>query len=164
MNPAYFGDCYDMAKRFFCDALRKLEYTVYIEPMLTGEWSGNEVTFYAFLGVKPVENHKPQDSRTATLACVKQALWRHAIVFVYDQSFLRANARGREEQMASKLSDLELGGYSGFYYNSHACFLFASRCKCHLRLLQDHLRSLGLPDSRIFTRVAPRSGREAPEA
>jgi hypothetical protein len=42
MNPKFFGDSYDLAKRFFCGALAALDYDVIIDPMFTGEWNGKE--------------------------------------------------------------------------------------------------------------------------
>jgi hypothetical protein len=40
MRPEFLGDSYDIVKRFFCETLRSLGYTVYIDPRFTGDWSG----------------------------------------------------------------------------------------------------------------------------
>lgn len=166
MNPKYRGDSYDIVKRFFCEALRTLGYTVYIDPMLTGEWPGNEAEFYAFLGVKHVRSFKSNHSRTAlfidpdtgvserasvthaSFDRLAQSLEQHTIVFAFDQSFSRSSKP--EEQMIRKLTELKSRGCKGFYYDSHARFLFASRTDNHLQSLQEHLLALGLPDSRVL--------------
>jgi hypothetical protein len=166
MNPDYLGDSYDIVKRFFCEALRTLGYVVYIEPMLTGEWSGSDAEFYAFLGVKHVRNFGTQHSRTAlfidpdtgvsgrasithtSFDQLARSLEQHTIVFVFDQSFSRSSAP--KEQMVRKLTELKSRGCEAFYYNSHARFLFTSRTGNHLQSLQDYLHSLGLPNSRIL--------------
>ena len=38
MNPKWFGDTYDIVKRFFAISLHDLDYQNYIDPMLTEEW------------------------------------------------------------------------------------------------------------------------------
>lgn len=45
MRPEFFGDSYDIVKRFFCETLRSLGDTVYIDPLFTGDWSGQETIF-----------------------------------------------------------------------------------------------------------------------
>jgi hypothetical protein len=168
MNPYYRGDSYDIVKRFFCEALRTLGYAVYIEPMFTGEWSGIDADFYAFLGVKHVRNFESNHSRTAlfidpdkgvsgrvsvmhtSFDRLAQSLEQHTIVFAFDQSFSRSSKPKEKEQMVRKLAELKSRGCEAFYYDSHARFLFASRTGNDLQALQDHLHSLGLPESRIL--------------
>jgi len=53
MNPTFFGDSYDLVKRFFCRELESLGYFVVIDPMLTGSWDGREHEFYRLVGVTP---------------------------------------------------------------------------------------------------------------
>lgn len=36
MNRKFFGDSYDIVKRFFCVELAALGYSVEVEPMFTG--------------------------------------------------------------------------------------------------------------------------------
>ena len=48
MNPAYLGDSYDVVKRFWCDVARSLGYAMYIDPMVTGDWTPNQrASFFA---------------------------------------------------------------------------------------------------------------------
>ncbi len=65
MRPEFLGDSYDIVKRFFCETLRSLGYMIYIDPLFTGDWSGQEATFYRFLGVEPLAGVKPASAPTA---------------------------------------------------------------------------------------------------
>jgi hypothetical protein len=42
MRPEFLGDSFDIVKRFFGETLRSLGYTVYIDPLFSGDWSGKE--------------------------------------------------------------------------------------------------------------------------
>ena len=64
MNPKYLGDSYDLVKRFFCIALATLGYEVLIDAMFTGEWNGEEETFYRLIGARPLGN-SPKSRFTA---------------------------------------------------------------------------------------------------
>src|SRR5262245_8467165 len=110
MHPDYFGDSYDIVKRFFCEALRRLGYRVYIDPMFTGEWSGQETAFYRLLGVEQLMstsapptsstptalfldpdtgiNRKGSRSHVSYERVVSEAQ-KHKIVFAFDQGFSR---------------------------------------------------------------------------
>ena len=60
MNPAYFGDSYDLVKRFFCRELSVLGYLVEVDAMLTGSWSGTEDSFYRLIGA-PAHGKTPTE-------------------------------------------------------------------------------------------------------
>ncbi len=164
MNPLWFGDSFDLVKRFFVETLNTLGYQVEIDPMLTGEWNNNEANFYKLLKVSPQSN-EPQTpsvllldpdtgigSKTTkshtSIKRMSSLLDRYDMVFSFDQSFSRS--RDALETMHKKLAALEdLKGF-GFYYDSHARFLFASRSKQNLKSLIRHLLSMGLPFNRII--------------
>jgi len=166
MNPLYLGDSFDIVKRFFCGVLRNLGYAVYIDPMFTGEWSGEDEAFGKFLGATHILHRDPAKSKTAlffdpdtgvratpTTAHVSfdrlaQTLGDHAIVFAFDQSFSRNTAP--REQMTQKLAEMRSRNCHGFYYDSHARFLFVSRDDDSLRELESHLCGLGLPAFRLL--------------
>jgi hypothetical protein len=74
-------------------------------------------------------------------------LQEHEIVFSFDQSFSRS-VKSRE-QMDQKLSLLKKEGATGFYYDSHACFLFSSKLPEVLANLKRYLVSTGLPEDRF---------------
>ena len=52
MNPKWFGDSYDIVKKFIVDNLKGIGYEVYIDPMFTGDWNGKEKDFIKFIGAK----------------------------------------------------------------------------------------------------------------
>ena len=54
MNPQWFGDSYDIVKRYFIENLKAIGYHVVVDPMLTGGWNGLEENFYHFLGASPL--------------------------------------------------------------------------------------------------------------
>ena len=54
MNPQWFGDSFDIVKRYFVENLRAIGYHVVVDPMLTGEWNGLEQKFYHLLGASPL--------------------------------------------------------------------------------------------------------------
>jgi hypothetical protein len=165
VNPLYLGDSYDVVKRFFCDALRNLGYAVYVDPMFTGEWAGEDEAFGKFLGAAHILHRDPTHSRTAlfvdpdtgvkntaTTAHVSferlaQALSDHIIVFAFDQSFSRSATP--REQMTQKLAEMRSRHCHGFYYDSHARFLFVSRDNSALKVLEQYLCDLGLPKFRL---------------
>jgi hypothetical protein len=63
MNPNWFGDSYDIVKRFFLDVLRSLGYAVYVDPMPSGDWTSIEPEFLKFLGAQHLrEAERSRDS------------------------------------------------------------------------------------------------------
>lgn len=168
MNPKWFGDSFDIVKRFFAFSLRDLDYDVFVDPMLTGEWDGDEERLYRFLGMRPVEEYRSSESaifldpdtgiganasaRHTTISKIFDLLGTHEIVFSFDQSFSRGDAH--LPQMQAKLTRLSELGASGFYFDSHARFLFASLESERLTSIQNHFESLGLPGAR-FVKKSP---------
>ena len=166
MHPSYLGDSYDIVKRFFCEALRRLGYTVYIDPMFTGEWSGEETALYRFLGVERFTPGSACSSMTAlfldpdtgvnrkgsrhhvSYERVVSEAQRHKIVFAFDQGFSRGMAP--EPQVHKKIEAITALGCLAIYYNSHARFLFVSRERSDLERLRNELVSQGLPSWRFI--------------
>lgn len=164
MNNEWLGDSYDIVKRFFVGVLRTLGYVVYVNPMPTGDWSSSESSFLRFLGAQHVRDaaisgrtallldpdtgigREPSERHT-TIPAIVSELENHAVVFVFDQSF----SRGSEPlpQLYEKLRQLRELGAHGFYYDSHARFLFSSSSIRELNSLQDALVELGLPERRL---------------
>lgn len=166
MHPSYLGDSYDIVKRFFCEALRRLGYTVYIDPMFTGEWSGQEASLYKFLGVQRLHGGGVTASaatalfldpdtgvngkggrRHASFERVATEALKHQIVFAFDQGFSRATLP--KTQIEKKLAAMLARGCRAFYYDSHARFIFASRDGKELERLRAELVSQGLPNTRL---------------
>ena len=170
MNPKWFGDSYDIVKKFFIDALNEIGYEVYVEPMFTGDWKGAEQQFFEFLGAKRNDEYaephqrsallvdpdtgigKKASSKHVTISSIIKELEKYEIVFSFDQSFLRGISS--EARMQEKLSALhELGGI-GFYYDSHARFLFTAKNLTALNTLREKLIEIGLPAARLVTNKA----------
>lgn len=167
MNPAFFGDSYDIVKRFFCGEVSALGYFVVVEPMLTGDWNGGEAVFLRFIGASPSHDKAPEKGRTAlffdpdtgvhrrasmrhvAIARLAEETARYDLVFSFDQSFARQAVRG--SGMRDKLVQLSTMGISAMYYDSHARFLFVSRVKTTLAELRNHLVQLGMPPTRFVT-------------
>jgi hypothetical protein len=166
LRPEFLGDSYDIVKRFFCETLRSLGYTVYIDPLFTGDWSGQERTFYQFLGAEPYTGVKPRPQATALFLdpdtgvnekggsshvsydrLIKEAK-KHSIVFVFDQAFSRAGKA--ESKLQAKLNKVAQFGCAALYYTSHAQFLFVSREQQYLDQLRNELLARGLPTTRLI--------------
>jgi hypothetical protein len=168
MNPQWFGDSYDIVKRFFAGHLRDMGYQVYIDPMFTGQWDGLEKQFYDFIGVIPLDYFIKSSEKTAllidpdtgvgdkskathtTIETLLNHIEQHKIVFSYDQSFSR-NRNLQIQRMHHKLNRLKNKGATGFYYNSHAPFLFTSKSPEILANLKQFLTEIGLPKNRIIS-------------
>lgn len=169
MNSQWFGDSYDIVKRYFIGILKEIGYQVVVDPnMLTGEWNELEQKFYYFLGAAPTSDstsHKSallldpdtgigrkETQQHVTIKFIASCLQKHEIVFTFDQSFSRADSKPRimEEKMIEKLDLLKKTGNFGFYYNSHAKFLFAASSLERLNTVEQKLLSSGLPKSRLL--------------
>jgi|ERR1019366_7271849 hypothetical protein len=168
MHPKWFGDSFDLVKRYFIEVLSDLNYEVFVDPMITEAWSSkqDEKDFYKLLKALPVQaiattNNpkallvdpdtgvgKTKKNTHVTIDHIVHLLQSHEIVFSFDQSFSRST--DQMVQLQSKLEELKRKGCHGFYYDSHARFLFASKSYDVLRKLEDGLISSGLPKRRLI--------------
>lgn len=166
MNPLYFGDSFDIIKRFFCEALKCLGYEIYIDPMYTAAMNEHEHTFYSFIGARHVSefipNPKPSalfidpdtgineigGKRHVSFATIAAKATVHDVVFAFDQSFSR-NVMAKES-MKQKIKVMNARGCSAFFYDSHARFIFVARDGCRLVEIKKYLSDVGLPSSRII--------------
>lgn len=166
MNQRFLGDSFDLVKRFFCNSLVTLGYEVVIDPMFTDKWNDEETTFYKLVGARPaatapIGSHlralfidpdtgirKTEGRQHVSFDRMVAELQNHALVFAFDQAFsYKANP---ESVMREKLAAIRDRGCHGFYYNSHARFLFVSREAENLNVLTRSLCELGLPESRLL--------------
>jgi len=172
MNRKHFGDSYDIVKRFFCERLQLLKYSTCADPMFRGDWTGAKPVFYRLLGVADCVEQRLTCSRSALLIDpdtgiadrrgrkyistdrIIAELARYAVVFVFDQSFIRIKNASEVDQMQEKLRRLCSHPRSpptfGFYYRSHAKFLFASRDKEQLQAIRKDLVECGIPAERFI--------------
>jgi hypothetical protein len=75
-------------------------------------------------------------------------LQKYSLVFAFDQAFnFQTN---RLVVIREKLAAIRNRDYHGFYYDSHAKFLFVSRETENLKVFTRKLLELGLPESRWF--------------
>src|SRR5262245_6497297 len=164
MQRDWFGDSYDIVKRFFVGQLHSLGYSVYVDPMASGDWEPIERAFLAFLGAVHVRDAQPSEESAllldpdtgiakrrsrahASISSIVNHLERHGIVFVFDQSFSRGAAP--RPQLQAKLRQLQKQGAHGFYYDSHARFLFSSLSAEKLHAFREALLKSGLPSDRL---------------
>ena len=163
MNPLWFGDSFDLVKRFFVESLSNAGYHVMVDPMLTGEWEGLEESFYKLLKASPVSSSKngktallldpdtgigkKATSQHVTISDIATQLQSHDIVVSFDQSFSRAGSA--TDKIIEKLTDIHKTGNFAFYYDSHARFMFAANSAIHLNAIEQQLLVTGLPKSRL---------------
>jgi hypothetical protein len=158
MNRDWFGDSYDIVKRFFVGELRSLGYVVYVDPMPSGEWESAEPAFLEFLGALHVRDAQAsgqsallldpdtgiserQSLEHVSIRRIVNHLDQHEIVCVFDQSFSRGAAP--LPQLQAKLLQLRENGAHGFYYDSHACYFFSSLA------VREAFLEAGLPGHRL---------------
>ena len=165
MNPDWFGDSYDIVKRFFVALLKREGFSVFVDPMFTGDWKDLENSFYGFIGAFPYPTGEiPRPSavlldpdtgigRTKTqghitVKDIGEEATRFDIVFCFDQSFSRGERA--QEQMKYKLRQLRTENVHCFYYDSHARFLFAGRDGKIVTQVESALAASGLQKNRLF--------------
>ena len=164
MNPQWFGDSFDIVKRFFVENLNSIGYRVVVDPMLTGKWNGLEHDFYKFLKAYPLNDKgnnksallldpdtgigRKKTKKHVTIQCIAEQLLVHEIVFSFDQSFSRGGSAA--EKIKEKLLLLKDTGNHGFYYDSHARFLFSAKSAEALNEVEQQLLLSGLPASRLL--------------
>ena len=165
MNPLYVGDSYDLVKRFFSQELGKLGYEVVVDPRFTGEWSGQEASFFRLIGAKHMQDLVTPNAPRALLMDpdtginaaggpkhvsfdqIRKAADLYEMVFVFDQSFSRQH--DPSAVIDKKLDELTKIGLHAMYYDSHARFAFASKNGAAIDELHRHLLGTGLPESRL---------------
>ena len=163
MNSQWFGDSFDIVKRFFVENLNAIGYRVVVDPMLTGEWNGVEHDFYKLLKAYPLNEKsisksallldpdtgigRKRSKQHVTIKCIADQLLNHDVVFSFDQSFPRG--RNARDKIIEKLKLLQETGNHGFYYDSHARFLFAAKSIKVLGEVEKQLLKSRLPASRL---------------
>jgi hypothetical protein len=170
MNPAYLGDSYDIVKRFFCDAVRALGYSVYVDPMYTGAWTPTQSrSFLRFLGAQTLGAITPptraallidpdtgirarRSSAHVSFEDVVARCRQFSIVIVFDQSFSRGPAVRTD--LVRKLGILRKLGVRGVYFDSHARFLICGSKPAPVMRFQKSLTRMGLPRER-FVGISP---------
>jgi hypothetical protein len=166
MNAKWFGDSFDIVKRFFLGIVKSNGYSIHIDPMFTGDWDArSRDAFLSLLGEsQPINSAGPirsalfldpdtgigkRLSRThTTVAAIAQRATDYDLVIVFDQAFSRSIPSSNELQR--KLLELRDLGIHGFYYDSHARFLFCSRLLECVASFHEALLGVGLPPARFI--------------
>ena len=166
MHPAYFGDSFDLVKRFFIAELKADNFSVAINPMLTGDWSDTDQDFYKLINCYPKQQIMNDSAKTAlfidpdtgvnerggkqhiSYKALITATKTFDLVFSFDQSFSR-QAKPKDIMLLKLRAISELGGH-GMYYDSHARFLFVARNAATLNSFRNHLEFVGIPNSRLI--------------
>jgi hypothetical protein len=167
MHAKFFGDSYDIVKRFFCRQLRVVGYRVFADPMFT---PGAEITsksYHRLLGTAPVLQRGAPAVRSAlfidpdtgvrgrggpryvSFSRLAAEAEDYALVFAFDQSFSRGAST--TEAMARKQADLSALGCCTMYYSSHAHFLFVAKRTTAIQQFRSRLVRAGIPKNRLIT-------------
>lgn len=167
MNPDWFGDSYDIVKRFFINLLKENGYKVFVNPMFTGNYQGIEDSFYYLIGASKFDRNnisskkialfldpdtgigKRKTSKHVIMVDIIEELKQYDLVFSFDQSFSRNKIAN--VQMNEKLKPLSDKGLFGFYYNSHARFLFAGKYRNDMEVVISAILNSGLPKKRLIS-------------
>ena len=166
MNPKYFGDSYDIVKRFFCAELRGAGYSVMAVPMFTGEWGDQKQIFLRFIGAALQPDSHGSDrtalfidpdtgvgarasGRHITVENLTQLAQKHSLVFAFDQSFSRGG--DPRSAMERKLTEIRDRACHGMYYDSHARFLFVTTSATPLEQFRERCVTLGMPSGRFIS-------------
>ena len=170
MKSEFLGDSYDIVKRFFRDILSPIAPLkadpYFIESsLLSGEYE--RVTGIALLsngqtkpigvlldpdtGIRAPDHHRDATRSHATTQYIADVLRDSSVAYciVYDQSYHRNSVR-KTDQLTAKLQELENRSVVGFYYVSHAPFLFAARHGRTLAALRKALLNAGIPSGMFF--------------
>ena len=166
MNHRWFGDSYDIVKRYFLGVLRDVGYEVFCRPYFTGNWDDEESSFLGFIGATRIGDTDSITGKTALLLdpdtgigkCSSRAhvsvgdivheTERHNVVTVFDQAFSR-NTEQAQASLRTKLVSLSMHGLSACYYDSHARFLFVAQEGTDLVTVKEGIIRTGLPKSRL---------------
>ena len=164
MKDSLFGDSYDIVKRFFISELKAIGYHVMLDPHFTSAMK-EEKQFYHFVGASDQPGNK--ETKTAVFldpdtginanysgithvspSYIIKTMNTCDIVLIFDQSFGRNEIK--LDKMREKLSEVSHAGGSGFYYDSHASFLFAAKEASSLLEIKERLIKSGLPKRKLI--------------
>jgi len=170
MNPDHFGDSYDLVKRFFIEVLKSEGYTVYVDPVFTGNYAEMEDKYYLLIRAKHKPAGRPRSKMPAlfidpdkgiseketdkhvTIQKLVELLstCQYTLIMVFDQSYRRVKNPSKKQQMSKKLSDFSDKHVFGFFFKSHANFFFGSLDKNLVAKHRRELIRLGIPSNRFY--------------
>lgn len=169
MRKAYLGDSYDAVKRMWQELFTDWS-PLYAEPRFIPEDLRADFTRmtkiqmlpenppkpYSILndpdtGIRLPEEANQKEGRThiTTETIIKQLRSGAQCVIAFDQSDYRNHGLTRAEQRLAKMRSIDESGFYGFYYVSHACFLFATRDIQVLEKIKVIMKDAGIPETRL---------------
>ena len=170
MKRDYLGDSYDAVKRLWQQVLADVA-PLYAEPRFLAKDLREDFTRltgirvlitqisgqYSILndpdtGIRlPSEANQEEGRKHITIATIAKQLREQGprCVVTFDQSNYRHLALKPAEQRQAKLRSLRENGFVGFYYVSHAPFLFAFNSIESLQEVKARLVSAGIPANRF---------------
>jgi hypothetical protein len=172
MNSKCSGDSYDLVKRVLLEVVSNSGLEVYADPMITDSMPEIEKQFHVLINAKQLpagiiskkfhclfvdpdiglsEKKTKLHVTFYELQNKLSIVWD--LIFVYDQSFSRSIKSN--ERIQIKLMKLRLIGLNAFYYASHANFLFVSKDKNILEMVEQKLLGFGIPNKIIVKYVNP---------
>ena len=170
MNRKFFGDSYDLVKRFFIQQLSELDYAVHADLLLTGDWGENEVAFRKLVGLGASPSgpesrnyrkalfldpdtgvRETRGRRHVSYERLAGEVETYDLVLAFDQSFARGS--DSDALIRHKLKELGRRNCFGMYYDSHARFLFVSQShgileECRTRTYFKTCRSVSIAHAR----------------
>lgn len=101
----------------------------------------------------PGEDNQAEGQTHTTIRAICRQLQQHTplCVVTYDQSHYRHIKLKADEQRQAKLRRLSGNGAFGYYYVSHAPFLFAFQTREALQETKNRLLRFGIPKDRLET-------------
>jgi len=164
VNRNYFGDSYDMVKRFWADLLWE-KARLYADPLFF-EDEKLRLEFRNLTRIAMMTDEKPSDTYSILLdpdtgisprgkapqyvkiGYIARQVEKPGVRYVvtYDQSFPHCGEPVRREKMQQKMLTL---GYPSLYYVSHAPFLFTAVSREALQELKTIITKAGVPKKLI---------------
>lgn len=170
MNSKWLGDSLDLTKRVLLVAVAETGLNVFADPMQTDIDGSISNDYYKLIRANPnmptgripsgsclfldpdtgISERKSKSHVTFSEIEGKCSLG-YDLIIVFDQSFSRS--KNKNELIINKLNKLKALGISGFYYDSHANFLFASSKPGILKNIKNKLREIGIPTTRLISNI-----------
>jgi hypothetical protein len=168
MNSKWLGDSFDLVKRVLLEAVAETGLEVFADPMLTDKDVNIPNDYFRLINAKQVLpdgqitsgrclfldpdtgiSGKKGKSHITVKDISRNLSLGYDLVVVFDQSFSRNS--DIIKSINDKLEVLDKEGVKGFYYNSHANFLFASAQKDILKKVMNSLLEIGIPSDRLIS-------------
>ena len=99
VNPKWFGDSYDIVKRFFVGVLNDLGCRVYVDPMCTVDWKGIENQFHQFLGTVSIQDYVSEGERTVFRLAQREVSKHRRVVPIRRKRCRKSLASSRTESL-----------------------------------------------------------------